>query len=43
MLDLLITNATLPDGRINMSVAARGGKIVEVGCELQFTDPTVSA
>jgi cytosine/creatinine deaminase len=30
MLDLLITNATLPDGRSGMSVAVRNGKIVEV-------------
>ncbi len=30
MLDLLIRNATLPDGRSGMSIAIRGGKIVEV-------------
>ncbi len=30
MLDLLITNATLPDGRQAMSIAVAGGKIVEV-------------
>jgi cytosine deaminase len=30
MLDLLITQATLPDGRRNMSVAVQNGKIVEV-------------
>ncbi len=30
MLDLLITNASLPDGRKNMSIAVAGGKIVEV-------------
>jgi cytosine deaminase len=30
MLDLLIRNCTLPDGRTGMSVAAQGGKIVEV-------------
>ncbi|WP_088280644.1 amidohydrolase family protein [Ideonella sp. A 288] len=30
MLDLLVTNATLPDGRRGMSVAVRGGRIVEV-------------
>ena len=30
MLDLLITHATLPDGRSNMSVAVQNGKIVEV-------------
>jgi cytosine deaminase len=30
MLDLLITNAALPDGRANMSVAVQGGRIAEV-------------
>ena len=30
MLDLLITNASLPDGRISMSVAVQDGKIIEV-------------
>jgi len=35
MLDLLITNATLPDGRTNMSVAVRGGKIIEIAPTLQ--------
>jgi cytosine/creatinine deaminase len=30
MLDLLITNATLPDGRSNMSVAVQGGKITQL-------------
>ena len=30
MLDLLIQNATLPDGRSGMSVAVRGEKIIEV-------------
>jgi cytosine deaminase len=30
MLDLLITNAALPDGRTGMSVAVQGGKITEV-------------
>jgi cytosine deaminase len=30
MLDLLITNATLPDGRTNMSVAVQSGRIEEV-------------
>jgi cytosine/creatinine deaminase len=30
MLDLLITNATLPDGRKDMSVAVLGGRIAEV-------------
>jgi cytosine/creatinine deaminase len=35
MLDLLIYNATLPDGRTNASVAVQGGKIVEVSLGLQ--------
>ena len=35
MLDLLITSATLADGRTNMSVAVAGGKIVEVAQGLQ--------
>ena len=35
MLDLLITHATLPDGRSNMSVAVQNGKIVEVTQGLQ--------
>jgi len=30
MLDLLITNAALPDGRTNMSVAVQGGRITAV-------------
>ncbi|MEO3691648.1 amidohydrolase family protein [Roseateles paludis] len=30
MLDLLITHATLPDGRHDMSIAVQGGRIVEV-------------
>jgi len=34
MLDLLITNATLPDGRTGMSVAVRDGTITEVACGL---------
>ena len=34
MLDLLIKNATLADGRANMSVAVRDGKIVEVSAGL---------
>ena len=34
MLDLLIHNATLPDGRAGMSVAVRSGKIVEVSAGL---------
>ncbi len=35
MLDLLIQNATLPDGRSGMSVAVQGGRIVEVAPALQ--------
>jgi cytosine/creatinine deaminase len=35
MLELLITNATLPDGRTGMSVAVQHGKIVEVAPGLQ--------
>ncbi len=35
MLDLLITNATLPDGQTNMSVAVHNGKITEVTPHLQ--------
>jgi cytosine/creatinine deaminase len=35
MLDLLITNATLPDGRTGMSVAVQGGRISEVAPGLQ--------
>lgn len=35
MLDLLITNASLPDGRTGMSVAVQGGRIAEVTPGLQ--------
>ncbi|MFC5499791.1 amidohydrolase family protein [Caenimonas terrae] len=35
MLDLLITNAVLPDGRSGMSVAVQGGRIAEVTPGLQ--------
>ncbi|MDZ4101867.1 MAG: amidohydrolase family protein [Hydrogenophaga sp.] len=35
MLDLLITHATLPDGRTDMSVAVQGGRITEVSQGLQ--------
>ncbi|MBC7435153.1 MAG: amidohydrolase family protein [Bdellovibrionales bacterium] len=35
MLDLLLTNATLPDGRSGMSIAVLAGKIVEVTPGLQ--------
>src|SRR3982751_3128571 len=35
MLDLLITNATLPDGRTGMSIAVQNGKIMAVEAGLQ--------
>lgn len=35
MLDLLITNAALPDGRKNMSIAVQDARIVEVSAGLQ--------
>lgn len=35
MFDLLITHATLPDGRQDMTVAVQGGKIKEVAPDLQ--------
>ena len=35
MLDLLVTHATLPDGRTDMSVAVQGGRIVDVQPGLQ--------
>ncbi|HVR53320.1 MAG TPA: amidohydrolase family protein [Pseudorhodoferax sp.] len=35
MLDLLVTNAALPDGRRNMGVAVQGGRIAEVAEGLQ--------
>jgi cytosine deaminase len=35
MLDLLVRNATLPDGRSGMSLAVRDGRIVEVTAGLQ--------
>ena len=35
MLDLLIHNATLPDGRSAMSVAVRDGKIVDIAPQLE--------
>ena len=35
MLDLLITNAALPDGRTGMAVAVEGGRIREVTPGLQ--------
>nr|WP_295782551.1 amidohydrolase family protein [Rhodoferax sp.] len=41
MLDLLIHNATLPDGRTNMSVAVQNGRITDVAPGLQA--PTLEA
>ena len=35
MLDLLVRNAALVDGRSNMSVAVQAGRIVEVSAGLQ--------
>jgi cytosine deaminase len=35
MLDLLVHNATLPDGRTDMSVAVQEGRIVEVAPGMQ--------
>ena len=35
MLDLLITHANLPDGRKDMSVAVRDGRIVEVAPRIE--------
>ena len=35
MLDLLVTNCTLPDGRTGMSVAVQAGKIADVAQHLQ--------
>jgi cytosine deaminase len=37
MLDLLVHNATLPDGRTNMSVAVQAGRIVEM-CTSTWTE-----
>jgi cytosine deaminase len=37
MLDLLITNANLSDGRIGVAVAAHGGRIVEVSPHIEAT------
>lgn len=37
MLDLLITHASLPDGRSNMSIAVQNGKITAVEAGLQAT------
>ena len=35
MLDLLVSNATLPDGRTGMSLAVQDGRIVELAAGLQ--------
>jgi cytosine deaminase len=35
MLDLLVTNATLPDGRTGMSLAVQDGRFVEISAGLQ--------
>jgi len=44
MLDLLVTDATLPDGREQMSIAVQGGRIVEVAPGLKApSHETVSA
>jgi cytosine deaminase len=37
MLDLLLQNATLPDGRVGMSLAVRDGKIIDVSAGLHVT------
>ena len=41
MFDLLVQNATLPDGRSGVSIAVRGAKIVDVGQGLQGEAGTV--
>ena len=41
MLDMLLKNATLPDGRAGMSLAIRSGKIVEVTAGLEVPAHTV--
>ena len=43
MLDLLIHNATLPDGRSQMSVAVQDGRIVEVTPGLQASAAQVDS
>ena len=35
MLDLLVTNCTLPDGRTGMSVAVQAGRITEIAAQLR--------
>ncbi|MBC7708851.1 MAG: amidohydrolase family protein [Rhizobacter sp.] len=37
MLDLLLTNATLPDGRTGLSIAVQNGRIVEVAPHIDAT------
>ena len=37
MLDLLVTNANLPDGRIGMSIAVQDGRIIEVAPHIDAT------
>jgi cytosine deaminase len=41
MLDLLVKNATLPDGRTAMSIAVRDGKILEVSAGLDIPASSV--
>src|SRR5687767_11307137 len=45
MLDLLVTNATLPDGRTGMGVAVQGGRSTEVtpGLQAAAANETVDA
>ena len=37
MLDLLVTNANLPDGRTGISIAVQNGRIVEVAPHIDAT------
>ena len=37
MLDLLVTNANLPDGRTGMSIAVQNGRIVEIAKRIDAT------
>ena len=39
MLDLLIRNATLPDGRTGIDIAIRDGRIAEVAPGIEATAP----
>ena len=41
MLDLLVINATLPDGRTGMAVACQGGRIAEVSGHIDAPAATV--